>query len=469
MSEIASVLERIKKENIEYVSFRFTDLRGKWHHLSYHASAVDEDLLTNGVMFDGSSIAGWKGIHESDMLLKPRGETAVMDPFVDKPTIILICDVREPRTGEHYGRGPRGVAKRAEEYLIETGIGDTAYFGPEAEFFVLDSVRFRVEQNRSFYEIDSKEGPYNSDKEYDEGNLGHRPRAKGGYFPVAPVDHGTDMRDEMLSVLVAMGVKVEKHHHEVAPSQHELGVRFNTLVRCADDLQKYKYVVHNVAQAFGKTATFMPKPVMYDNGSGMHVHQSIWKDGDPVFAGNSYEGLSDTALYYIGGIIKHARALNAFTNASTNSYKRLVPGYEAPVFLCYAASNRSAACRVPHVEGASGKRVEVRFPDPSSNPYLAFAAMLMAGLDGIENQIHPGDPMERNLYEMSEDEIQELPTVCRSLREACRALDRDRDFLIKSGVFTDDMIDGYLHLKREELHAFETTTHPLEFEMYFSV
>ena len=469
MSDIASVLELIKQQNAEYVSFRFTDPRGKWHHLSYHASAVDEDLLTNGVMFDGSSIAGWKDIDESDMLLKPRGETAVIDPFVDKSTIILICDVKEPRTGEHYGRGPRGVAKRAEEYLIETGIGDTAYFGPEAEFFVFDSVRFRVEQNRAFYEIDSKEGPYNSDKEYDEGNLGHRPRAKGGYFPVAPVDHGTDMRDEMLSVLVAMGVKVEKHHHEVAPSQHELGVRFNTLVRCADDLQKYKYVVHNVAEAFGKTATFMPKPVMYDNGSGMHVHQSIWKDGDPVFAGNGYDGLSDTALYYIGGIIKHARALNAFTNASTNSYKRLVPGYEAPVFLCYASSNRSAACRVPHVEGPSGKRVEVRFPDPSGNPYLAFASMLMAGLDGIENQIHPGDPMERNLYEMSEDEIQELPTVCRSLREACRALDRDRDFLTKSGVFTDDMIDGYLHLKREELHAFETTTHPLEFEMYFSV
>ena len=469
MSDVASVLNQIKEQNIEYVNFRFTDPRGKWQHLSYHASAADEDILSKGVMFDGSSIAGWKDINESDMLLKLRPETAVMDPFSDKPTLILICDVREPSTGEHYGRGPRGVAKRAEEYLIGTGIGDTAYFGPEAEFFVFDSVRFEVEQNRCFYEIDSKEGPYNSATDYDEGNLGHRPKAKGGYFPVPPVDHGTALRDEMLSVLVEMGVEVEKHHHEVAPSQHEFGVRFNTLVRCADDLQKYKYVVHNVADAFGKTATFMPKPVMYDNGSGMHVHQSIWKDGETVFAGDAYDGLSETALYYIGGILKHARALNAFTNATTNSYKRLVPGYEAPVFLCYASRNRSASCRIPHVDSASGKRVEVRFPDAAGNPYLAFAAMLMAGLDGIENQTHPGDPMERNLYEMSPEEIKGLPTVCGSLREACRALNGDRDFLNKGGVFSDDMIDGYLHLKREELHAFETTTHPLEFEMYYSV
>ena len=469
MSDNAAVLDQIKQQSIQYVNFRFTDPRGKWHHLSYHVSAVDEDLLSVGIMFDGSSIAGWKDINESDMLLTPRPETTVIDPFADKPTLILICDVREPSTGDHYGRGPRGVAKRAEEHLTETGIGDTAYFGPEPEFFVLDSVRFKVEGNRSFYEIDSKEGPYNSDTDYEEGNLGHRPRTKGGYFPVAPVDHGTGMRDEMLSVLIDMGVRVEKHHHEVAPSQHELGVRFNTLVRCADDLQKYKYVVHNVAEAFGKTATFMPKPVMYDNGSGMHVHQSIWKDGKPMFAGTGYDGLSEIALYYIGGIIQHARALNAFTNATTNSYKRLVPGYEAPVFLCYASRNRSAACRIPHVDGPNGKRVEVRFPDAAGNPYLMFAAMLMAGLDGIENKIDPGEPMERNLYEMSRDEISELPTVCRSLREACRALDRDRDFLRKGDVFTDDMIDGYLHLKREELHAFETTTHPLEFEMYYSV
>ena len=469
MSDVKSVLEKIKANDIQEVDFCFTDPRGKWQHLTYHVSAVDEDLISDGIMFDGSSIAGWKDISESDMLLRPRAETAVNDPFAEKATLMIICDVIEPRTGEQYGRGPRGVAKLAQEYLIETGIGDTAYFGPEPEFFVFDSVRFTVDQNLSYYEIDSIEGPYNSGKDYPDGNLGHRPQAKGGYFPVAPVDHGGDMRAEMLARLLEMGVKVEKHHHEVAPSQHELGLRFETLVRCADVIQKFKYVVHNVANAMGKTATFMPKPVMYDNGSGMHVHQSIWKDGTPVFAGDGYDGLSDTALYYIGGIIKHARALNAFTNPTTNSYKRLVPGYEAPVFLCYASSNRSASCRIPHVTGPSGKRVEVRFPDPSANPYLAFAAMLMAGIDGIENKIHPGEPMERNLYEMSEAEIQELPTVCRSLREACRALSADRDFLKKGNVFSDDMIDGYLHLKREELHAFEETTHPLEFKMYYSV
>ena len=333
MSSVSTVLKMIKDQDVKYVSFRFTDPRGKWQHLSYHVHSIDADLLNTGVMFDGSSITGWKDIHESDMLLKPRPETAVRDPFAEYPTLILICDVHEPRTGEHYGRGPRGVAKRAEKYLVESSIGDTAYFGPEAEFFVFDSVRFSVEQNRSFYEIDSEEGPYNSGKEYEQGNLGHRPRPKGGYFPVAPVDHSTALRDEMLAVLLEMGVDVEKHHHEVVPSQHELGVRFNTLVRCADDMQKFKYVVHNVAAAHGKSATFMPKPVMHDNGSGMHTHQSIWKDGKSMFAGDGYDGLSETALFYIGGIIKHARALNAFTNPTTNSYKRLVPGYEAPVFL----------------------------------------------------------------------------------------------------------------------------------------
>ena len=469
MSDVESVLKLIDETNIKNVDFCFTDPRGKWHHLTYHSSAVDAELFADGVMFDGSSIVGWKDISESDMLLSPRPETAFMDPFSETATLMLVCDVKEPRTGEHYGRGPRGVAKRAELYLTESGIGDTAYFGPEPEFFMFDSVRFSVGQKTSFYEIDSAEGPYNSGTEYPDGNLGHRPREKGGYFPVAPVDHGGAIRAEMLEVLIKMGVKVEKHHHEVAPSQHELGLRFDTLVRCADTIQKFKYAIHNVAQSFGKTATFMPKPVMYDNGSGMHTHQSIWKDGNPVFAGDGYDGLSETALHYIGGIVKHARALNAFTNATTNSYKRLVPGYEAPVFLCYASRNRSAACRIPHVTTPNGKRVEVRFPDPSANPYLAFAAMLMAGIDGIENRIDPGEPMERNLYEMSGEEIQDLPTVCRSLREACRALSADRDFLKKGNVFTDDMIDGYLHLKREELHADETTTHPLEYEMYFSV
>ncbi|MEE8502478.1 MAG: type I glutamate--ammonia ligase [Kiloniellales bacterium] len=469
MSDVQRVLSLIEEKNIQYVNFRFTDPRGKWQHLSHHVSTVDEGLMTDGVPFDGSSIAGWKDISESDMLLKPRAETAVVDPFSEGQDLIVICDIKEPATGETYGRDPRGVAKRAEMHMKNAGVGDTAYFGPEAEFFVFDSVRFAVTPNLCFYELDSEEGPYNSNKEYPDGNLAHRPRPKGGYFPVPPVDHGVAMRNDMVTTLRDMGVEVEKHHHEVAPSQHELGIRFNTLVRCADNMQTYKYVVHNVAQAWGKTATFMPKPVMHDNGSGMHVHQSIWKDGNPVFGGTEYADLSETALYYIGGIIKHGRALNAFTNASTNSFKRLVPGYEAPVFLAYAARNRSASCRIPHADTAGGKRVEVRFPDPTANPYLAFAAMLMAGLDGIENKIHPGDPLERNLYDMTEEEIAELPTVCRSLREACRELNRDRDFLKKGGVFTDDLIDGYLRLKREELHAAETTTTALEFEMYYSV
>ena len=469
MSDVESVFTLIKDKDIKYVNFRFTDLRGKWHHLSHHVSTVDERLLTTGVLFDGSSISGWKDISESDMLLKPRPETAVVDPFSEGQDLILICDVKEPADGETYGRDPRGVAKRAESYLADTGIGDTAYFGPEAEFFVFDSVRFSVTQNHSFYQLDSAEGPYNSGKDYPEGNLGHRPRPKGGYFPVPPVDQSSAMRNEMVTTLHAMGVDVERHHHEVAPSQHEIGIRFNTLVRSADNLQTYKYVVHNVANAWGKTATFMPKPVMHDNGSGMHTHQSIWKAGKPLFAGTEYGGLSTTGLHYIGGIIKHARALNAFTNASTNSFKRLVPGYEAPVLLAYGSRNRSAACRIPHADTPDGKRVEVRFPDPSANPHLAFAAMLMAGLDGIENKIHPGEPMESNLYEMTEGEILHIPTVCRSLREACRELSRDRGFLTKGGVFSDDIIDAYLHLKRQELHAAETTTQPLEFEMYYSV
>ena len=469
MSDVRTVLDRIKDQGIEYIDFRFTDPRGKWQHLTYHASAVDESLLTGGIMFDGSSITGWKDISESDMLLRPRPETLVGDPFAEHPSLILICDVREPATGLPYNRGPRGAAKRAEIYLTETGIGDVAYFGPEPEFFVFDSVRFSVDQNNSFYEIDSEEAPYNSGKDYPDGNLGHRPPAKGGYFPVAPVDHGGAMRSEMLAKLLEIGVEVEKHHHEVAPSQHEVGIRYDTLVRSADGIQKYKYVIHNVAQAFGKTATFMPKPVMHDNGSGMHTHQSIWQDGKAVFAGTGYDGLSQAALHYIGGILRHARALNAFTNPTTNSYKRLVPGYEAPVFLCYASRNRSAACRIPHVSEPNTKRIEVRFPDPSANPYLAFAAMLMAGLDGIENEIDPGEPMEGNLYELSEEDIRGIPTVCGSLREACRALNHDRDFLLKGGVFNEDFLDSYLHLKRQELHAFETTTHPLEFEMYYSV
>ncbi len=468
MPETKSILDLIKEKNIEYVDFRFTDLRGKWQHLAHHVSTVNEELLADGVMFDGSSITGWKDISESDMLLRPRPETAFVDPFAESPSLVLICDVRDPSSGLPYSRGPRGMAKRAEEYMAGVGIGDTAYFGAELEFFVFDSVRFSVDQHHCFYLLESKEGPYNSGQDYADGNLGHRPGPKGGYFPVPPVDHESELRAEMLSVLCSMGVDVEKHHHEVAPSQHELGIRFNTLVRSADIVQKYKYAVQMVANSHGKSATFMPKPVMHDNGSGMHVHQSIWREGKPLFAGDGYAGLSETALHYIGGIIKHAQALNAFTNPSTNSYKRLVPGYEAPVLLAYSSRNRSASCRIPHAEGPKGKRVEVRFPDGMANPYLAFSAMLMAGLDGVKNQISPGDPMDTNLYNLPVEELRDVPTVCHSLREACDALDADRDFLREGEVFSDDLIDGYLELKWEEVHAFETSTHPIEFQMYYS-
>lgn len=420
-------------------------------------------------MFDGSSISGWKEISESDMVLKPDVSTAVMDPFSDDPTLILFADVLEPSTREPYARDPRSVAKHAEAYLTEMGIGDAAYFGPEPEFFIFDSVQFSVEQNHCFYRVDSEEGPYNSGAEYPHGNLGHRPGPKGGYFPAPPIDHSNAIRNEMLNVLSDMGVHVEKHHHEVAPSQHELGIRYETLTRAADTIQLYKYVVHMVAEQNGKTATFMPKPIMNDNGSGMHTHQSIWKDGVPMFAGDQYAGLSEDALFYIGGIIKHARALNAFTNPITNSYKRLVPGYEAPVILAYSSRNRSASCRIPHSFSADGKRVEVRFPDPAANPYLAFAAMLMAGTDGIENRLHPGDAMDENLYDLSPLHLKEVPTVSGSLRDACDALDDDRDFLKRGNVFSDDLIDAYLELKWDEVLEFETTTHPLEFLRHYSV
>jgi glutamine synthetase len=420
-------------------------------------------------MFDGSSIAGWKAINESDMALIPDATTAVMDPFSAQPMMILFCDINEPSTGQGYNRDPRSTAKRAEAYLQSTGIGDTAYFGPEPEFFVFDDVRYDVEMNRCFYEFDSEEGPYVTGKIFPEGgNIGHRPGIKGGYFPVPPVDSAQDLRAEMVSAMKEMGLGMDKHHHEVAPSQHELGMTFATLVRTADNVQINKYCTHMVAHSFGKTATFMPKPVAGDNGSGMHTHQSIWKDGNPLFAGNGYADLSDEALYYIGGIIKHAKAINAFTNASTNSYKRLIPGFEAPVLLAYSARNRSASCRIPFTSSPKGKRVEVRFPDPTANPYLAFTAMMMAGLDGIENKMHPGDAMDKNLYDLPPEELAEVPTVCGSLREALEALDADRDFLKKGGVMDDDMIDGYLDLKWEEVYNFEHTPHPVEFEMYYS-
>ncbi|HSK38169.1 MAG TPA: type I glutamate--ammonia ligase [Arenibaculum sp.] len=469
MSDTSKVFDLIKEHDVKYVDLRFTDLRGKLQHTAQHISTIDEDAFTDGIMFDGSSIAGWKAINESDMILMLDASTAALDPFAAQPTLNVFCDVFEPSSGQPYERDPRSIAKAAERYTATAGIGDTVFFGPEAEFFVFDDVKFDVQMQKVFYEFSSEEGPYTSGKEYPEGNLGHRPTVKGGYFPVPPVDSGSDLRAEMVSVLAELGVPVEKHHHEVAPSQHELGIKFDTLVKCADNMQLYKYVVHNVAHAYGKSATFMPKPVYGDNGSGMHCHQSIWKEGKPLFAGNLYADLSETALYYIGGIIKHARALNAFTNPITNSYKRLVPGYEAPVLLAYSARNRSASCRIPYVASPKGKRVEVRFPDPAANPYLAFAAMLMAGLDGIQNKIHPGDAMDKNLYDLPAEELAQVPTVCRSLREALEYLQDDNAFLRKGDVFTEDMINGYIDLKMEEVLAFETSPHPIEYKMYYSV
>jgi glutamine synthetase len=465
----ADILKLIKEKEVKCVDIRFTDPRGKWQHVTFDLSMVDDDFLENGTMFDGSSIAGWKAINESDMLLKPDLETAVIDPFFAQTTLILICDVHEPLTGQTYPRCPRSIAKAAEAYLASSGIGDTTYFGPEAEFFIFDDVRFDVQMNKGFYYLDSKEGAYNTGTEYEGGNLGHRPRVKGGYFPVPPIDSEQDMRGEMLSIMGDMGIQPEKHHHEVATAQHELGFKFNTLTKCGDYMQIYKYVIHQVAQAYGKTATFMPKPIYGDNGSGMHVHQSIWKGGKPLFAGSGYADLSDTCLYYIGGIIKHAKALNAFTNPSTNSYKRLIPGFEAPVLLAYSARNRSASCRIPFSPSPKGKRVEVRFPDPAANPYLAYAALLMAGLDGIENKIHPGGPMDKDLYALPPEELAKVPQVCGSLREAVDSLRADQDFLIKGGVFSKDFIESYIDLKMEEVYAFEHTPHPVEFKMYYSV
>lgn len=464
------VFQLIKEHNAEFVDFRFTDPRGKWQHTTYAAKEVVDtpELFTDGVMFDGSSIAGWKAINESDMILMPYPDTAFMDPFTALPTIVVFCDVLEPSTGEGYIRDPRSTAKRAEAYLQYSGIGHKAYFGPEAEFFIFDDVRYGNDMNGAFYKLDSEESPWNSGREYEMGNLGHRPRVKGGYFPVQPVDSLHDIRSEMLLTLAAVGLTGMLHHHEVAPSQCELGFKFSTLVETADNLQKYKYVIHNVAHSYGKSATFMPKPISGDNGSGMHVHQSVWKDGKNLFAGSLYADLSETALYYIGGVIKHARAINAFTNPSTNSYKRLIPGFEAPVLLAYSSRNRSASIRIPYVASSKAKRIETRFPDASSNPYFAFSALLMAGLDGIENKIHPGDAMDKNLYDLPPEELKDVPTVARSLRESLEALSADRAFLKKGDVFTDDQIDAYIALKLEEVETFEHAPHPVEFMMYYS-
>ncbi len=469
MSTASEVLKTIADKDVKFLDLRFTDPRGKMQHVTMDASTVDEDMFADGVMFDGSSIAGWKAINESHMTLMLDPETAHIDPFFAQNTMAIFCDILEPSSGEAYNRDPRMTAKKAEAFVKSSGVGDTVFFGPEAEFFVFDDVRFASDPYNTSFRIDSAELPSNMDSEYETGNMGHRPRTKGGYFPVPPIDSGQDYRSEMLSVMTEMGVVVEKHHHEVGAAQHELGIKFDTLTRNADKLQIYKYVVHQVAHAYGKSATFMPKPVFGDNGTGMHCHQSIWKDGEPLFAGNQYADLSEACLYYIGGILKHAKAINAFTNPSTNSYKRLVPGYEAPVLLAYSARNRSASCRIPFTSSPKGKRIEIRFPDPTANPYLGFTAMLMAGLDGIQNKIHPGEPMDKDLYDLPPEELKGIPTVCGSLREAIESLDADRDFLKAGGVMDDDQIDAYVELKMEEVIRFEHTPHPVEFDMYYSV
>lgn len=469
MTDANAILKQIKDDEIKFVDLRFTDPRGKMQHLTMDVSQINEDAFADGIMFDGSSIAGWKAINESDMTLMMDPESAHMDPFFAQSTMAVFCDILDPTTGEAYNRDPRTTAKKAEAYVQSSGTGDTVNFGPEAEFFMFDDVRFSAEPYQTGFALDSTELPINSPMEYETGNLAHRPRMKGGYFPVPPVDSAQDIRSEMLSVMGDMGVSIEKQHHEVGAAQHELGIRFDTLTRIADQQQIYKYVIHNVAHAYGKTATFMPKPVFGDNGSGMHVHQSIWKGGKPLFAGNQYADLSEMCLHYIGGILKHAKALNAFTNPSTNSYKRLVPGYEAPVLLAYSARNRSASCRIPYSPSPNGKRIEVRFPDPSANPYLCFTALLMAGLDGIKNKIHPGDAMDKDLYDLPPAELKEIPTVSGSLREALAAVDADREFLTAGGVMDDDQIDAYIELKEEENIRYEMTPHPVEFDMYYSV
>jgi glutamine synthetase len=467
---VADVMKMVKDNEIKFVDFRFTDTRGKEQHVSVPVSAFDEDKFSSGHAFDGSSIAGWKGIEASDMLLMPDPGTANVDPFFEEPTLILTCDVVEPGDGKPYERDPRSLAKRAEAYLKASGLGDTAYFGPEPEFFIFDQVQWNIDMSGCFVKVGSEEAPWSSGKDFEGGNMGHRPGIKGGYFPVPPVDTFQDMRSEMCLLLEQVGIPVEVHHHEVAgQGQNEIGTKFSTLVQRADWLQLQKYIIHNVAHAYGKTATFMPKPIVGDNGSGMHVHQSVWKDGKNLFAGDGYAGLSEFALYYIGGIIKHARALNAITNPGTNSYKRLVPGFEAPVKLAYSSRNRSASIRIPFVANPKGRRVEARFPDPLCNPYLGFSALLMAGLDGVENKIHPGEAATKDLYHLPPEEDAKVPTVCSSLEQALEYLDKGRAFLTKGGVFTDSYIDAYIDLKMQEVTKFRMTTHPLEFDMYYSL
>lgn len=467
-SAVSAIFDVIKNNNIKFIDFRFTDYSGKWLHISHCADMVGEEELLKGVAFDGSSVAGWKEINESDMIMMPQLDTYFIDPFAVTPTLVLTCDVIEPTTDLGYDRDPRFTALKAEKYLQESGIGDVAYFGPEPEFFVFDDVRFENKMHGNFYEIDSEEGPYNSAKKLEGGNLARRSPIKGAYFDSIPLDSGQDLRSEMVETLRQVNVTPILHHHEVANSQFEIGFKYSTLTQTGDNIQKFKYVIHNVAQAYGKTATFMPKPIFGDNGSGMHVHQSIWRDGKNLFVGKEHANLSELALYYIGGIIKHAKAINAFSNATTNSYKRLVPGYEAPVLLAYSAKNRSASIRIPHVTNENARRIETRFPDPASNPYLTCAALLMAGLDGIKNKIHPGEPKNQDLYHLSEKELKKIPTVSRSLRDALHALDKDREFLLAGGVFTNEQIDAYIELKTKEADRYEQMPHPIEFEMYYN-
>jgi len=467
---VADVMKLVKEKECTFVDFRFVDTKGKEQHTSVPISAFNEDKFESGHAFDGSSIAGWKGIEASDMLLMPDPTACYIDPFYEEPTLVITCDVIEPSDGKGYDRDPRSIAKRAEAYLKSSGLGDAAYFGPEPEFFIFDGVRWGADMQGCFVKINSEEAPWSSAKEIEGGNTGHRPGKKGGYFPVAPVDTFQDMRSEMCLILESLGIPVEVHHHEVAgQGQNELGTKFSTLTQRADWTIWQKYVVQNVAHAYGKTATFMPKPVVGDNGSGMHVHQSVWKNGENLFAGNGYAGLSEFALFYIGGIIKHAKALNAITNPGTNSYKRLVPGFEAPVKLAYSARNRSASIRIPHVSSPKGRRIETRFPDPLANPYLAFSALLMAGLDGVQNKIHPGEAADKNLYDLPPEEDAKIPTVCASLEEALAALEKDHEFLTRGGVFTQSMIDAYINLKMEDVTRFRMTTHPIEFDMYYSL
>jgi glutamine synthetase len=463
-----NVLKLMKDEDIAYLDIRFTDPRGRMLHVTIVGDLVDEDFLEEGFMFDGSSVPGWKGIEASDMKLVFDFDSVYIDPFYAEKTLAIHASIVEPDTNEPYERDPRGTAQKAEAYLKASGIGDASYFGPEAEFFVFDSVKYSDKINKVSFEVDAEEAAWNSDTTYEHGNSGHRPGVKGHYFAMNPVDANQDMRSEMLTTMKDMGMKVDKHHTEVASAQHELGLIFGTLTKQADEIMKYKYVVRNVADAYGKTATFMPKPIKGDNGTGMHVNMSIWKDGKPLFAGDKYADLSQEALWFIGGILKHAKTLNAFTNPSTNSYKRLIPGFEAPVLRAYSARNRSGCIRIPWTESPKAKRVEARFPDPSANPYLAFAALLMAGLDGIKNKIDPGPASDKDLYDLPPEELEGIPTVCASLREALDSLAADHDFLLAGDVFTKDQILAYIDLKWEEVYAYEHTPHPIEYTMYYS-